>query len=193
MIPKDEMLNMFEEAGALLSGHFLLTSGLHSPQYFQCAKLLQYPRYTTRLCEEMARTFADEKVDVVIAPAVGGIVVAQEVGRILQARIIFAERQDGAMTLRRGFTISPGEKVLVTEDVITTGGSVLEVVDLVEKNGGEVVGFGVVVDRSGGTFDMDVPVVSLLQMDVVVYKPDECPLCTDGVSLVKPGSRKMKT
>jgi orotate phosphoribosyltransferase len=193
MISKDEMLTIFQETGALLSGHFLLTSGLHSPQYFQCALLLQYPQHTTRLCNEIAGAFAERKIDVVIAPAVGGIVVAQEVGRLLKKRSIFAERQDGMMSLRRGFTIQPGEKVLVTEDVITTGGSVKEVVDLVGKNGGDVVGFGVIVDRSGGAFQMDVPVVSLLQMDVVIHQPEACPLCTEGIPLVKPGSRKMKS
>ena len=193
MISKEEMLAMFKETGALLSGHFLLTSGLHSPQYFQCALLLQYPWHMTRLCTEIARAFAEKDVDVVIAPAVGGILVAQEVGRILNKRSIFAERQEGVMSLRRGFTIRPGEKVLVTEDVITTGGSVREVVDLVRNHGGQVVGFGVIVDRSGGSFRMDVPVVSLLQMDVVVHQPDACPLCADGIPIVKPGSRKTKT
>lgn len=193
MISKDEMLTIFQETGALLSGHFVLTSGLHSPQYFQCALLLQYPQHTTRLCTELAQAFTGTEIDVVIAPAVGGIVVAQEVGRLLNRRSIFAERQDGVMTLRRGFTIQPGEKVLLTEDVITTGGSVKEVVDLVRKHGGEVVGFGVIVDRSGGAFQMDVPVVSLLQMDVVVHQPEACPLCADGVPVVKPGSRTMKS
>ena len=119
--------------------------------------------------------------------------MAQEVGRLLKKRSIFAERQDGMMSLRRGFTIQPGEKVLVTEDVITTGGSVKEVVDLVGKNGGDVVGFGVIVDRSGGAFQMDVPVVSLLQMDVIIHQPEACPLCTEGIPLVKPGSRMMKS
>lgn len=190
MISRDEMLNIFQKTGALLSGHFLLTSGLHSPQYFQCALLLQYPEHTTRLCTELARAFGEKEIDVVIAPAIGGIVVAQEVGRVLNTRSIFAEREGGIMSLRRGFTINPGERVLVTEDVITTGGSVREVIDLVQKNRGEVIGLGVIVDRSGGKFEVDVPVVSLLQMDVVVHQPDECPLCKEGIPLTKPGSRK---
>ncbi len=190
MISKKEMLQIFSETGALLSGHFQLTSGLHSPQYFQCALVLQYPEQTTRLCGELAGSFSDQGVDVVIAPAIGGIVVAQEVGRILGKRSIFAEREGQIMSLRRGFSIRQGERVLVTEDVITTGGSVLEVIDLVRQNGGEVVGLGVIVDRSGGKFQPAVPLTSLLKMDVVVYQPDECPLCKDGVPVVKPGSRK---
>jgi orotate phosphoribosyltransferase len=193
MIAKDEMLGIFHETGALLSGHFLLTSGLHSPQYFQCALLLQYPRHTTRLCGELADAFSDKEVDLVIAPAIGGIVVAQEVGRLMNTRTIFAEREGGVMSLRRGFFIRPGEKVLVTEDVITTGGSVKEVIDLVEKNGGDVVGVGVIVDRSAGRFALDVPFIPLLQMDVVVHQPDECPLCEDGIPIVKPGSRKRES
>ncbi|MFQ6093394.1 MAG: orotate phosphoribosyltransferase, partial [bacterium] len=140
---RDEMLRIFQRTGALLSGHFLLSSGLHSPQYFQCALVLQYPEYTTRLCAELARAFGEKEIDVVIAPAIGGVVVAQEVGRVLNKRSIFAEREEGVMSLRRGFTINPGEKVLVTEDVITTGGSVKEVIELVGKNRGEVVGLGV--------------------------------------------------
>jgi orotate phosphoribosyltransferase len=193
MIAKDEMLNIFQETGALLSGHFLLTSGLHSPQYFQCALLLQYPQQTTRLCGELANAFSGKDIDLVIAPAIGGIVVAQEVGRVLKKRSIFAEREGGVMSLRRGFSIQPGEKVLVTEDVITTGGSVKEVIDLVGKNGGEVVGVGVIVDRSRGKFTLDIPFVPLLQMDVVVHQPEECPLCKDGIPIVKPGSRKRKS
>lgn len=193
MISKDEMLRIFQETGALMSGHFLLTSGLHSPQYFQCALLLQYPEHTTRLCGELANAFSGTEIDVVIAPAIGGIVVAQEAGRIFNKRSIFAERESGIMSLRRGFSIHPGEKVLVTEDVITTGGSVKEVVDLVKGNQGTVVGIGVIVDRSGGKFRADVPLVSLLQMDVVVHQPDECPLCKKGIPVVKPGGRKRES
>ena len=193
MIPKEEMLDIFEKTGALLSGHFLLTSGLHSSQYFQCALLLQYPEQTTRLCTELADSFASTEIDVVVAPAIGGIVVAQEVGRILNKRSVFAEREGGVMCLRRGFSIQSGERVLVTEDVVTTGGSVKEVIDLVQRNGGEVVGLGVVVDRSGGKFRVTVPMVSLLQMDVVVYEPAECPLCKNGIPVVKPGSRKRES
>ena len=190
MISKEEMLGMFTETGSLLSGHFLLTSGLHSPQYFQCALLLQYPAHMTRLCSELASAFREKNVDVVIAPAVGGILVAQEVGRILNKRTIFAEREGQTMSLRRGFSIRAGERVLVTEDVITTGGSVMEVIDLVRSNGGEVVGLGVIVDRSAGKFKVDILFVSLLQMDVVVYQPDVCPLCQEGKPVLKPGSRK---
>ena len=193
MISKDEMIGIFQETGALLSGHFLLTSGLHSPQYFQCALLLQYPEHTTRLCGELAAAFSGKEVDLVIAPAIGGIVVAQEVGRLMNKRTIFAEREGGVMRLRRGFLVRPGEKVLVTEDVVTTGGSVKEVIDLVGENGGEVVGVGVVVDRSAGRFTLEVPFVPLLQMDVVVHQPDECPLCDEGIPIVKPGSRRRES
>jgi orotate phosphoribosyltransferase len=129
---------------------------------------------------------------VVIAPAIGGILVAQEVGRLLNKRAIFAEREGQTMSLRRGFSIRPGERVLVTEDVITTGGSVMEVIDLVRKSGGEVVGLGVIVDRSGGKFKVDAPLVSLLEMDVIVHRPDACPLCQQGKPVVKPGSRKQQ-
>lgn len=190
MIPREEMLEIFSRTGALLTGHFQLTSGLHSPQYFQCALVLQYPEQTARLCGELAGSFADQGIDVVIAPAIGGIVVAQEVGRILGKKSIFAEREGQTMSLRRGFSIRQGERVLVTEDVITTGGSVLEVIDLVRQNGGVVAGLGVVVDRSGGIFKPPVPLTSLLKMDVVVYQPQECPLCKDGIPVAKPGSRK---
>ena len=193
MISKDEMLRIFQETGALMSGHFLLTSGLHSSQYFQCALLLQYPEHTSRLCGELVNAFSGTEIDVVIAPAIGGIVVAQEVGRILNKRSIFAERESGVMSLRRGFSINPGEKVLITEDVITTGGSVKEVVDCVKSNQGSVVGLGVIVDRSGGKFRADAPLVSLLEMDVVVHQPDECPLCKKGLPVVKPGSRKRES
>ena len=190
---KDKVLEIFRSTGGLLDGHFLLTSGLHSPQYFQCAKVLQYPQHADTLCGEIASHFSDKDIDVVIAPAVGGITVAQEIGRHLGTRIIFAEREGGDMTLRRGFELAQGEKVLVVEDVVTTGGSVREVMDIVRQAGAEILGLGLIVDRSGGKAQFDVDMFSIMQMDVVTYQPDVCPLCEQGLPLVKPGSRKAST
>jgi len=190
---QEHMLSIFRDSGALLEGHFQLTSGLHSDRYFQCARVLQYPHYTELLCGEIARAFRPAAVDVVVAPALGGIVVGQEVGRQLRARTLFAERKDGIMQLRRGFQIMPGEHVLVCEDVVTTGGSVSEVISLVRQGGGKIAGVAFIVDRSGGKvkFAMDPGGLqfSLMAMDVVAYAPAECPLCAKGVPAVKPGSR----
>jgi orotate phosphoribosyltransferase len=188
----EEVLKIFKDSEALLSGHFLLTSGNHSPNYFQCAKVLQYPEFMERLCGEIARHFAKSNVQVVAAPAVGGIVVATEVGRQLKARTIFSEREDQKMSFRRGFQIHPGEKVLVVEDVVTTGGSVFEVMELVNRSGGELAGVGYLVDRSNGKVKFDVAHFSLLQMEVVTYSPEMCPLCKSGSTPVKPGSRPTK-
>ena len=190
---KEHVLSMFREAGALLEGHFLLTSGLHSPSYFQCAKVLQYPRHAEVLCGEIAREFTTRRVDAVVAPALGGIVVGQEVGRQLGVRTMFAERKDGVMQLRRGFEIKTGERILVCEDVVTTGGSVSEVINIAKSSGGNVVGVGYIVDRGGGKvkFDLSAEGVqhAVLHMDVVTYKPGECPLCKQQIPVVKPGSR----
>ncbi len=185
-----EVLSIFRETGALLDGHFQLTSGLHSPQYFQCARVLQHPRHLERLCGEIARHFRSAPPDAVIAPALGGIVVGVEVGRQLGVRTMFAERSDGRMQLRRGFTIAPGERILVCEDVVTTGGSVEEVLGIVSVAGATAAGVGFLVDRSGGTVRFPVPdQFALLHIDVVTYRPDVCPLCAEGRPAVKPGSR----
>ncbi len=188
-----DILTIFREAGALLEGHFQLTSGLHSPHYFQCAKVLQYPKYTELLCGEIAKRFKEARIDVVVAPALGGIVVGQEVGRQLGVRTMFTERKDGQMQLRRGFEIGRDERVLVCEDVVTTGGSVFEVMSIVKELGGRVVGVGFVVDRSDGKVRFEVEdggvQVGLLRMNVVAYQPTECPLCATGVPVTKPGSR----
>ncbi|MGE5430241.1 MAG: orotate phosphoribosyltransferase [Syntrophomonadaceae bacterium] len=186
-----KILEIFLETGALLNGHFRLTSGRHSSQYFQCAKVLQYMNHTEVICSIIANYFKNYEIDTVIAPAIGGIVVGQEVARQLGKKSIFAEREDKELTLRRGFTINPGEKVLVCEDVVTTGGSVFEVIDIVRKMGGEVVGAGMIVDRSNGKVDFGVPQVSGLKLDVVSYTPEDCPLCQQGIPIVKPGSRKL--
>lgn len=188
---KDQVLSIFKETGALLDGHFQLTSGLHSPQYFQCAKVLQYPRHTELLCGEIATHFTKSNIDVVIAPALGGIVVGQEVGRQLGVRMMFTERKDGVMQLRRGFEIRAGEQVLVCEDVVTTGGSVFEVINIVQERGGRVAGVGYIVDRSGGkvTFDVQDFQFTTLHMDVVTYRPADCPMCRQSIPMTKPGSR----
>ncbi|GAW93929.1 orotate phosphoribosyltransferase [Calderihabitans maritimus] len=191
MLSQEEILNMFTSCEALLEGHFLLSSGLHSNRYIQCAKVLQYPEYATKLARELAERFLGKGIKAVVGPALGGIIVAHEVARWLNARALFTERQDNFMTLRRGFSIGQGEKVLVVEDVITTGGSVQEVIEVVQKSGGKVEGVGVLVDRSGGHVRLDYPVESLLSLTVETFSAEECPLCRAGIPLVKPGSRKV--
>jgi orotate phosphoribosyltransferase len=188
-----EILEIFIKTNALLNGHFLLTSGRHSNQYFQCAQVLQYPRYNELICSKIARHFKDYQIDIVIAPAIGGIIVGQEVARLLGKKSIFAERDDKTLSLRRGFSIEYGKNYLVCEDVVTTGGSVFEVIDIVKENGGNVVGVGFIVDRSKGLVQFGVPQLSTLQLEVVSFLPEECPLCKEGnLPLVKPGSRKIK-
>ncbi|HMK37774.1 MAG TPA: orotate phosphoribosyltransferase [Bacteroidota bacterium] len=189
----DHILSIFRDSEALLEGHFQLTSGLHSDRYFQCARVLQYPHYAELLCGELAQAFRPSGIQVVVAPALGGIVVGQETGRQLRARTLFAERKEGVMQLRRGFQITPGENVLVCEDVVTTGGSVSEVISLVRQRGGKIAGVAYIVDRSGVKvrFDLDPGGVqcSLVAMDVVAYAPEQCPLCAKGIPVLKPGSR----
>ncbi len=193
---RQQVFSIFKESGALLEGHFQLTSGLHSNQYFQCAKVLQYPRHATTLCTDIASHFSTQPLDVVIAPAMGGIVVGQEVGRQLGIRTMFTERKDGVMQLRRGFEIRKSERALVCEDVVTTGGSVFEVMKIVKELGGVPVGVGYIVDRSGGRVKFDLAdggmQHSVLQMDVVTYKPEVCPMCKQGIPVEKPGSRGNK-
>jgi orotate phosphoribosyltransferase len=187
-----DLLDVFRASGALLEGHFLLTSGLHSPKYLQCALVLQDPVQATRLGAELAeglRPFA-AGVGTVIAPALGGVLVAHEVARALGARALFTERQEGAMRLRRGFTLRKGEPVVVVEDVITTGGSTREVMDVVRTHGAQVAAVGSLVDRSGGAADLGVPRRALLALDVPTWPADACPLCAQGSRPEKPGSRK---
>ncbi len=188
-LPKEQILDIFRETRALLEGHFQLTSGLHSPQYFQCARVLQFPKYLHLLSGEIARHFEYSEIEVVISPAIGGIVVGTEVGRMLSARTIFAERKDGKMELRRGFEISPGERVLVVEDVVTTGGSTKEVIELVQQCNGTLVGASCIVDRSNGKVQFETKQFSVLPMEVVAYQPSDCPMCKEGTPAVKPGSR----
>ncbi len=187
-----QILDVFKKTNALLEGHFLLTSGKHSNQYFQCAQVLQYPEHLQNVCKIIADHFIDEEIDTIISPAIGGIVVGQEVARQLNKRFIFAERQDGKMILRRGFTIAPNEKILVCEDVVTTGGSVFEVIDIVKENNAVLKGVGIIVDRSNGNVNFGVNKKSTLSLKVTTYEKDDCPLCKEGnLELVKPGSRKI--
>jgi orotate phosphoribosyltransferase len=185
----EEILRIFRETGALLEGHFILTSDLHSDRYFQCARVLQYPWHAEALCRSIADHFKGSKIDAVVSPAVGGILVGQEIARHLRVRSIFTERTDGKMALRRGFEVKPGEILLVAEDVTTTGGSVREVMEAVRQAGGEVSSVAAIVDRSGGRAEFGVPYFSLLRMDVTNHPPDQCPMCQSGSTAVKPGSR----
>ncbi len=190
MATKERIEQIFTNAGALLEGHFLLSSGKHSNRYIQCASVLQYPCYTDELAEELAGRFRDDRVEAVIGPAMGGIIVAYEIARKLGVKGMFCERENGKMKLRRGFSVFPGQRVLVAEDVITTGGSVREVIDVVREYGGNVIGVAALVDRSGGKVDFGVKTEAALVLDIETYEPDDCPLCKAGqVPLVKPGSR----
>ncbi|ADU66260.1 orotate phosphoribosyltransferase [Desulfurispirillum indicum] len=191
MMSNEQVLDVFRETGALLKGHFLLTSGKHSDSYLQCARVMQYPKKGELLCSELASKIEDA-IDVVLAPALGGIRAGHEVARALGARSIYAEREHGKFTLRRGFVLQPGERVLIVEDVITTGGSVKEVIKLAQAHGAEVVRAASLVDRSNGTAQLGVPYTSLLVMSVPAYAPEECPMCREGkIDLVKPGSRDL--
>ena len=185
----NHLLSILQQTGALLEGHFQLTSGLHSPRYLQCARVLQYPEHAEWAGKALAAHFADDAINAVVAPAIGGIIVAHEVARALGVRALFTERESGTMTLRRGFQIDRGEKILVVEDVVTTGGSTRETIEAVTRAGGAVVGAGSLVDRSGGGADVGAPRVALLTLDVPAYEPSGCPLCKQGTPAVKPGSR----
>jgi orotate phosphoribosyltransferase len=188
-------MELFEKTGAYLRGHFRLTSGLHSPEYLQCAKVLAHPPYAEQLGQELARLLRNsnsDKVDVVLAPAMGGLIIGHEVARQLGTPFLFTEREaaTGHMVLRRGFELAPGHRAVVIEDVVTTGGSSREVIDLIRSAGAVPVAGGSIIDRSNGRADIGVPRVALEKMDVVTYDPNECPLCKQGIPLIKPGSRK---
>ena len=183
-----EVEDLLIETSAIMEGHFLLTSGLHSPRYVEKFNVLQKPVYTERLCRAMAEKFKDANIETVVGPVTGGILLAHETGKALGTRAIFTERENGKMTFRRGFTIHEGERVLIVEDIVTTGGSIREVIDVVKEHGGIPVAVSMLVDRSGGkaTFG-DVPSTALLHMDVQTYKPEECPLCKAGIPMTKRG------
>ena len=190
-----EVETLLRETKAILEGHFLLTSGLHSPLYVEKFNVLQHPEYTKKLCEEFAAHFKDMGIETVVGPATGGIILSQITAGLLGVRSIFTERENGVMTLRRGFRLEKGEKILIAEDIVTTGGSIKEVVDVANKAGADIVGIGLFVDRSGGTADFGVPkekVFPLLHLTVPTYKPEECPLCKAGVPITERGSHHLK-
>lgn len=185
----DELLSLFRRSGALLEGHFRLTSGLHSPGYLQCALVLQHPADAAQLADALAPSLRSLAPTVVLSPALGGIVIGHEVARALGVRALFAERQDGRLTLRRGFSLAPQDRVLVVEDVVTTGGSTRETMEVAREAGATVVGAASIVDRSGARSDLGVPYHALLPMALPTYDPAACPLCAQGLDVVKPGSR----
>jgi orotate phosphoribosyltransferase len=189
-IVDNETLERFRRVGALLEGHFRLTSGLHSPGYLQCALVLQYPSEAEACGRSIAGWARQYAPAAVLSPALGGIVIGHEVARALGVRALFAERQDGTLTLRRGFDLTPGERVLVVEDVVTTGGSTRETIDVARAAGGVVVAAAAIIDRSGGQQKLDVPFHALAAVPLPTYQPDACPLCAEGRPVVKPGSRK---
>jgi orotate phosphoribosyltransferase len=193
IIEKVEVMKKFEQAGAIQKGHFELTSGIHSDTYIQCAQVMQYPGFMYNLCSELGKKFRGDKVDVIIGPAVGAIIMSHVMAQVLGPwiRAIFTERENGKMTLRRSFEIKKGEKVLVVEDVITTGSSANEIIDIVKSRGGEVIGLGALIDRSDGKIDFGVKMRSLLILEIKVYQPGDCPLCKRGIPVVKPGSRNL--
>jgi len=194
MISEERVIEVLKEAGVLLEGHFLLTSGKHSNRYLQCAKIFRNTKYSEELCASLAEQFKDDAVDVVIGPAMGAVQMAYEVSRWLKCENYFTEREEGKMVLRRGFEVKEGMRVLLVEDVVTTGGSVKEVYQLVKAAGATVVGIGSIVDRSGGNAGFEVPFKSVIKVDVQAWQPEECPLCKEGkIDLVKPGSRKLPT
>jgi orotate phosphoribosyltransferase len=188
-----EVKELLVESHAIMDGHFVLTSGLHSPHYVEKFNVLQKPEYTEKLCQAMAEKFKDANIETVVGPVTGGILLAHETGKALGTRSIFTERVDGKMTFRRGFSLHEGERCLIVEDIVTTGGSIKEVIEVVKAHGGIPVAVSMLVDRSGGKANFgDVPCTALLHMDVETYKPDECPLCKQGIPMTKRGSTGKK-
>ncbi len=181
-----KIIDLLKETGVILEGHFLLTSGRHSARFLQCARLLQYPGYAETVCRLMAEPFQDQGIETVIGPAMGGVLLSYETARALGARAIYAEPSEEKMVLRRGFRVGCGEKVLVVEDAVTTGGSVKKVLELLYNVGAEVAGVSVMVDRTAGTLDFGVPTRSLLTMEIESFDPENCPLCRRGIPLQKP-------
>lgn len=186
----NEVLNLLEQAEGVLHGHFCLTSGLHSDIYFQCAKLYQYPDITEKLGKKLAEKLADIEFDTIVAPAIGAVIIGYETAKNAKKRNLFVERKDGVMQLRRGYTLKKGEKVVIIEDVITTARTIKETMEAIKEFEPEVVAVGCIVDRTKGKTQYNIK--SLMQIDPVVYEPDNCPLCREGIPLVKPGSREEK-
>ena len=190
---EQEIRDILVKTNAIMDGHFLLTSGLHSPHYVEKFNVLQHPKYTEQLCQAMAEKFKDANIETVVGPVTGGIILAHETGKALGTRAIFTERVDGKMTFRRGFSLHEGERVLIVEDIVTTGGSIKEVIDVVKSYNAIPVAVSMLVDRSGGKADFgDVPATALLKMNVETYKPEECPLCKQGIPMTKRGSTGKK-
>lgn len=188
-----EIMDIFLETGAIMEGHFLLTSGRHSNRYVEKFNVLQHPKYTEELCQELAKLFANESIETVVGPMTGGILLAHETGKALGTRAIFTERVEGKMTFRRGFKLHEGERVLIVEDIVTTGGSVREVVDVVKAAGGVPVAIGMLVDRTGGKVSFgDIPYRALLHLNVESFTADECPLCRENIPMTKRGSTGKK-
>lgn len=187
----DQILRHFQDTSALLEGHFLLSSGLHSPKYLQCALALQYPADAAKFGRAIAEQFAGQQIDTVASPAIGGLVIGYAVAAALNVRFIWTERQEGKMTVRRGFTVKPGEKILVVEDVITTGGSTRECIAALEAYGADIIGAASIIDRSNGAADVGVPRVALVSLDVPTYTEEQCPMCFNGDKPTKPGSRSV--
>jgi orotate phosphoribosyltransferase len=188
LLSSDEVRLLFLEAGALLNGHFRLSSGKHSPEYWEKFWVLQYPHHVQRLCEEIARRYKNDDVEVVLGPTTGGILLAYEVARQLGVRALYAEKEDGQRLLRRGLRLEPGTRTLIVDDVMTSGGAVRECLDLAATHQAHVLGAAVLVDRSGGTVDLGCRTESLLTVSATTYDPEECPLCKSGVLIQKPGS-----
>lgn len=186
---EEKILTLMEELGALHSGHFLLSSGLHSDRYFQCARILQFPELARELGAAMGNFFTDNATDLVVSPAMGGILIGHEVARAVGRRFVFTERKDGRMMIRRGFSLEKGEKVIIAEDVVTRGTSLLEVIKVVEDAGGQVIGLTSIIDRTSGEVELPLPLHSLARVVVQTWEADQCPLCAEGKDIVKPGSR----
>jgi len=191
MTEKDEILEIFKKSKALLSGHFLLSSGLHSDIYFEKFQVLQYPEYVQILCKKLAEKFERDKIEVVVGPTTGGIIIAYEVAKNLKTRAIFAESEEGKRIFKRGFQLNEGERTLIVDDILTTGGSINEVINLVKEYKGNIIGIGVLLDRSGGKVKFDFPLKALATVQAKTYQPESCPLCKENISLVKPGSKKI--
>ena len=188
MMTQEEVRALLVKTGAIMDGHFLLTSGLHSPHYVEKFNVLQHPAYTAQLCAAMAEKFKDANIETVVGPVTGGILLAHETGKSLGTRAIFTERVDGKMTFRRGFSLREGERVLIVEDIVTTGGSIKEVIEVVKETGAVPVAASMLVDRSGGKANFgDVPATALLTMEVETYAPENCPLCAKGIPMTKRG------
>lgn len=187
---QEQILEHFRDINALLEGHFILSSGLHSPKYLQCALALQYPSDAVKFGKAIAEHFVSENIETVASPAIGGLIIGFAVAQALNVKFIWTERQNGEMTVRRGFTVKEGEKILVVEDVITTGGSTRECIEALENKGVKVTNAASIIDRSNGKADVGVPRIALVNLDVPSYKPENCPMCEQGIEAIKPGSRQ---